>query len=160
MDGTVDVAFSAGQSYGFKAIPSFYTEIYAIDKPPPDVGAFSIPLDFGAIIGPTVIAPSAWVYDPAGATIHNSNSIGTLGLWPFGIHYLGARFDIAGDWHYGWVEVDSWTGVNTGFIRGYAYETQPGVPIFAGSVPEPGRTTLLMLAFIGWCLRRRGGGFL
>lgn len=163
-DGRIDLFVMASQSTGFRFASANNSEIYAIEYPPDsrDLGSFSVPLDLGASIGAIPEGSAVWRNEPIGALIHHSallnDTVFSLGLWPFGIHYLGARFEIAGDWHYGWVEVDSWTGVNTGFIRGYAYETQPGVPIFAGSVPEPGRVALLMLAWLGWSLRRRRGG--
>jgi hypothetical protein len=60
------------------------------------------------------------------------------------LDYVGVQFEIGGNTHYGWVEVEvPFRGVNGGTIRSFAYETQPGVPILAGAVPEPSALLLL-----------------
>lgn len=51
-----------------------------------------------------------------------------------GARYLGVRFKIGAETHYGWVRVDV-TTVGLGFsmtLAGYAYETDPSTPIDAG----------------------------
>lgn len=49
-----------------------------------------------------------------------------------GDKYVGVKFNISGDTHYGWilVNVDSYSSGVT--IKGYAYESQPGVFMHAG----------------------------
>ncbi len=64
--------------------------------------------------------------------------------------YLGVSFT-AGDslTHYAWVEVSfPSTGPNAGTatVEGWAYETDPGVGINAGAVPEPSTLALSLLA--------------
>ena len=57
--------------------------------------------------------------------------------------YLGVRFDLGAGFQYGWIGV-----VRTGFeldAFAWGYETDAGVPIAAGAVPEP--SSLALLAF-------------
>jgi hypothetical protein len=46
--------------------------------------------------------------------------------------YLGVKFTIKGEIHYGWVRLTVSRGEGT--MTGYAYETVPGAPIFAGRI--------------------------
>ena len=65
-------------------------------------------------------------------------------LLPEGVAtYLGVRFDPGDGLHYGWIGVTR-TGLELDAFA-WGYETDPGVPIAAGAVPEPG--TLALLAF-------------
>ena len=80
--------------------------------------------------------------------------------------YLGARVDIGGNDHYGWVgvEVVDEPGLNdlSFIVRDFAYEDIPGLEILAGSltsVPEPSAYAmglgLLALGAAGLKVRRR-----
>jgi len=53
--------------------------------------------------------------------------------------YLGLKFYIAGQAHFGWarLNVASGTGKITAVLTGYAYETVPGKPIVAGATSPP-----------------------
>ena len=113
-----------------------------------------IPLNPDDLIDSNLSAPATWKNETLGALIHQSTFSSTIGLWPFGIRYMGMRFEIGGEWHYGWVEIDSWTGVNTGYIRSYGWETDANTPIAAGA-PEPARAALLLIGLISMHRRRR-----
>ena len=102
---------------------------------------------------------SGWQSHPMGtpgvASLHVRYNVGTSGSF-LGIRgYLGMEFLIDGQVHYGWMDLDNYNWNQTE-IRGWAYETEPGKPILAGSVPEPS-TLLLVCATLGSCLffRRR-----
>jgi hypothetical protein len=58
--------------------------------------------------------------------------------------FLGLGFPIGAGTHYGWVRVDVNNAAGTFVIKDWAYESQAGVGILTGAVPEP--TTLGMLA--------------
>ena len=64
--------------------------------------------------------------------------------------YLGVRFDPGDGNHYGWIGVEFDGAELEAFAWGY--ETDPGVPIAAGT-PEPG--SLALLAFGAGALLRR-----
>jgi len=54
--------------------------------------------------------------------------------------YLGVRFFIDGERHYGWVRLTVNTSIQVGMtatITAYAYETEPNAPISAGAGEEP-----------------------
>ncbi len=72
-----------------------------------------------------------------------------------GIGYLGAEFDIAGDTHYGWLEISSLDGVPYIDVLSWAYESEPGVGILAGAIPEPSATAMLLAAGLLILRRRR-----
>lgn len=66
------------------------------------------------------------------------------------VRYLGLRMGLnSGGQTYGWVgiRIDNEADA-TGAVVGYAYETQAGVPIFAGNVPEPGTLAMGGLALL------------
>ncbi|HEV2378426.1 MAG TPA: hypothetical protein VG206_01370 [Terriglobia bacterium] len=83
--------------------------------------------------------------------------------------YLGVRFDISGQTHYGWIRLTTGACIGGGrldaIITGYAYNTEPGQPIFAGEGapgaeastvrPESGTLGQLALGSLGLALGRR-----
>jgi hypothetical protein len=81
--------------------------------------------------------------------------------------YLGLRFDIAGQLHFGWarVSVSGSTDINnalTATLHDWAYEGAAGAPILVGqidaaptAVPEPGTLSLLALGASGLAAYRR-----
>ena len=63
--------------------------------------------------------------------------------------YMGLEFDISGQTHYGWARITSVYDSTTVIIHDWAYETQPGVGIAAGAIPEPSTTALFCLGGLG-----------
>jgi len=49
-----------------------------------------------------------------------------------GDKYIGVHFDIGADTHYGWILINVESNFATIAIKGFAYESQPGVGIMAG----------------------------
>ncbi|QDU70467.1 PEP-CTERM sorting domain-containing protein [Mucisphaera calidilacus] len=70
-------------------------------------------------------------------------------------NYIGYRFEIDGNTHYGWVQVDVTDNLINAIITGYAYESTPDTGIVAGAIPEP--TSLALLAAGAGALGLRRG---
>ncbi|MFZ0418262.1 MAG: hypothetical protein WAM04_09145 [Candidatus Sulfotelmatobacter sp.] len=87
---------------------------------------FAQALSRGARIGPGEF------FLPKRAIIEQTYSVYYRGSWlGGGNYYLGVRFPIDGKTHYGWARLDVTWGISV-VLSGYAYETQPDIPINAG----------------------------
>ena len=69
--------------------------------------------------------------------------------------YMGVAFDIDGATHYGWIDLLVASLSPGAEIYGWGYETQPGVGILAGAVPEPATSALLVAGGLLLALRRK-----
>jgi hypothetical protein len=72
-------------------------------------------------------------------------STGVYGRWyDVNGHYLGLKFQIGGQTHYGWARLNVELAGKTidALLTGYAYETIPSMPIIAGKTKEPEVITL------------------
>ena len=69
--------------------------------------------------------------------------------------YLGVRFDIGGNTHYGWIQVQVPADVTFATITGYAYEDVADAQITAGAIPEPGSLALLAIGAAGLAAWRK-----
>jgi hypothetical protein len=76
----------------------------------------------------------AWLYTTGG----------TYGNW-FGAtnKYMGLRFKIGADWHYGWVRLDIPTDVSSLTVKDFAYETIANTAIAAGTTGATGILPIL-----------------
>jgi hypothetical protein len=99
----------------------------------------ALALPRGAKIGP---APSFASSIPL---VEGANSTRSRGFWGGDLknHYLGVRFLISGETHYGWIRLTVTTSVQmrkpsmSATITGYAYETVANKPILAGTAEKP-----------------------
>jgi len=66
------------------------------------------------------------------------NGLPYFGQWDNQAGYVGIRFDIGGETHYGWVELAVSAGSQSVTVKSYAYETIPDMAINAG---DPGIST-------------------
>jgi hypothetical protein len=70
--------------------------------------------------------------------------------------FIGLLFQYGGATHCGWMEVNNDQDIAAGQVLGWAYETRPDTPIFAGAVPEPSTAALLAASGVTlWFLRKR-----
>jgi PEP-CTERM motif len=107
--------------------------------------------EFGNSIGPGSTMPMHQIgpYSPfvnfTGAVSTNATNFRN----PDAPQYWGFGLNIDGDIHYGWGRLSTFNnaGVWTATLHEYAYQSEPGVPILAGSLPQiPEPTTLALLA--------------
>ena len=70
---------------------------------------------------------TGWITEQRGPLIGDGQSANFLGL---GDRYIGVRFRISGQYHYGWVLVSFIT--NKLIIKSYAYQSSPDMAILAG----------------------------
>ncbi len=96
------------------------------------------PLTRGVVVGPEGKFDGASAYLDAYQRSNRNDSVGTFGFWgkdkPLAGSYLGLKFVIAGETHYGWARltVQAKGGNITATLTGYAYETVPNRPIITG----------------------------
>jgi|HubBroStandDraft_6_1064221.scaffolds.fasta_scaffold270261_1 hypothetical protein len=76
------------------------------------------------------------------SSVSGSHHHKVKGLWRSkGSRYMGVKFSIGGETHYGWVRLKGFScSLETPFLTGYAYESEPNKPIDSGAedrVPPP-----------------------
>lgn len=62
----------------------------------------------------------------------SNNGYGNYGNFKGQAGFVGCRFDIGGNQHYGWIEAEVNNDVSEFTIKGYAYEETPNAAIIAG----------------------------
>jgi hypothetical protein len=67
---------------------------------------------------------------------------------------IGIEFESELGTHFGYFDIEAYPGYSGAWIYGWAYETQPGVPIMAGQVPEPSLSVLLSIGLTTPIARR------
>ena len=145
-DGIADFAFSnwsSVQSFGIAAelrvVPSRQAnEIWGAYISSTGVQVlFAAPLPKGTKVGPK----GQFQRDPSrGLPMAQSGVHGGYGSWQHVTQaYLGLKFVIKGETHFGWarVRVSASHAPFTATLTGYVYETIPGKAILAGATKEP-----------------------
>ena len=159
-DGISDIEFRKFSSE-FEAIPLGNNEVSATAKPPPEVGGPAVPIPFGAQVNSSTpwqgrySAP--FVSDSGPLLASNRGSLVAYGPFAGLDGYLGIRFYIGANLHYGWIRLNLNNGYPAqaiGFITEWAYNSVPGQSIAAGAVPEPSTWALLIAGGVLVCLRK------
>ena len=143
-DGTTDLTF--GYDQWFTVQPANGATL-AMDHPSSLVYD-APPLTAGTVIGSTLDNGRSWQTSKSvmvdWEVIPGFGTFGA-GSWAFVTNgYLGVSFSAVDGVHYGWVQITSFPDQRA-YIHSWAYESQPGVEILAGVVPEPSTIGLLLL---------------
>lgn len=101
-------------------------------------GEWQAALQFGAHVGPAAKFQSH--YERMNYCAFFTTRGVSSGPWRAVTNrYLGLKFQLNGEIHYGWARVSDSGGCNVNLVlTGYAYETEPGKPIVAGPTPFVG----------------------
>ena len=167
-NGTVDFTLAASH-FGTSIRTERSNRIAVLVSPPPDLGGPVAAFDRGNLIGSDIVFPLSFYssdsdYFDSDGFVEQDEYLWTgivlcvssgCAYSPFAGHraYAGFEFERDGQKHYGYFDW-SMAEQSTGFtLHGWAWETEPGRPIIAGAVPEPGCVALSLLA--GACLLHR-----
>lgn len=162
--GSADYRFNLSDSFGVSVEPLGNNRQIALPAIPPDLGSDLDPLPMGFQIGSSLAPTYYWVdLNSPGFAGHSTISYqvdfdGNVvygGLFHGQDAYMGIEFLIGGQPHYGWVHINNPAGLAGGFILEWAYETQSGIPILAGAVPEPSTWALLLIGGVTLLFLRR-----
>lgn len=108
------------------------------------------PISDGSLIEPDIAAPLLWESGEQTILSYMINGLGELvggGSWyDVDNGYLGVSFHIDANLHYGWVRMTEDNMTLT--VHDWAYETQAGVGINAGVIPEPSTVGLLFIGIV------------
>lgn len=154
-DNTVsDLTFTASRNFRFTVSGPSTTSVLREQSP---ISGGPIPLQEGFLIGRDNLDPGfrfqslslgggllSFAFEDE-TTIFGGPFLGLTA-------YLGFEFEGDEGSHFGYALIRE-VGGTGGFIVQTAYETEPGVPIAAGAIPEPSACLLTMLGSL--CLLRR-----
>lgn len=150
-NGTADINFYYGPDFAVQGVNG--GAVWSQLPGQNDINGFAIPLTAGTVLGAS--GNPGWFTGPS--ALQSARDTGSIGYFT-GLEqgYLGVQFLIEGQTHYGWISAGSpLVGFNGGWVYDYAWETQPGVPITIGAVPEPGTVALLATGAAALYWRRR-----
>lgn len=167
-DSVTDFTFTGGSTLSRLEIePEGDNRIQAFTiEPPPDDEYLLLAIFEGEFINQDALFDLGWVNEDVfisgtvSTGIIGDTSGGFLGHY-FGQHFIGVEFLIEEQTHYGWIEFYS-PGFG-GVMTRWAYETEPGVGIEAGAIPEPSSLIfggLAAILILGRKIGLRGIGFL
>ncbi|MEO1497828.1 MAG: PEP-CTERM sorting domain-containing protein [Planctomycetota bacterium] len=120
---------SGGQLVGFNAGPSNYAYVSQLTE--------------GDLIDPTTVGPT-FFGSMAFSTLNPNAEFNSA---PDA--FLGLSFGTAPNLRYGWIRVGVENASASFVIKDWAYESDPGVGIRAGQIPEPGTLGLLAAGAAG-----------
>ena len=149
-DGVNDVVFAriSGQ---LNVVPAANNQVSGTANQPPEAGGRALPIPTGNRID----ASTPWqgryrdsLLGDFGPMLANDYSIPATGPFAGVDGYLGIRFNIGTELHYGWIrlKMDSvFPNLARGYVTEWAYNSVPNAPLAAGAVPEPSTWALLGL---------------
>jgi len=142
-DGVVDFLLKCDLG-GAYLVPLGANSVIGIPEEWPDAGSMVPALNFGDVIGadPALIdAGFVWVTEALtgtavamiGADVTIDGELYYDGFWSGRDAYVGLRFENESGTHYGWLELTNDTGIASGQVLGWGYETRPGTSVKAGA---------------------------
>ena len=162
-NGSIDFQFGGSDNAGTAFQREGNNRFLGQASPPPNVGGFGFPLQDNTMV--REIAPNGLTWIGRGSTILAScRSTGCSGLFfspvgegqpAFTRGFLGVEFEADDGIHYGYIDLKFNAGVTTGFINGWAYESEAGKGITTIPIPEPGSHALLLISIVGFASMRR-----
>lgn len=169
VDGNGSVDFTIGYNFWFVgARTELANRLVYIPSPPPNIGGGVASLQMPFLIQSTLDSSDfGWTSsDPLGGYVSpNENAFAEIifvtstgSATRFnGRGAIGVEFHSAVGIHYGYLDIDAGPGYAGITLYGWAYESQHGVPIFAGQVPEPSVLILAGIATLSFlsCRRRK-----
>jgi len=158
LNGTVDFTLAAGKTHFSGIHPKNQNQYLILSSPPPNIGGPVAALDSGYFIGSNSGegTPEEWFASNNFSTLIVLLSTGESGEFIDHRGYVGLEFSAEDGIHYGWLDIEGVETRSSIRIRGWAYESTPGVGIVAGAVPEPSSVVLFTIGAIGaWTLRKR-----
>lgn len=166
IDGNGSTDFTFGYSFSYVGLRTERTNrLVIVPSPPPNIGGYVADIQPPFWITANLGSPDfAWISsDPSGnyvspgeiafASIVQVLSTGTFSHFS-GRGAIGIEFESELGTHYGYFDIEAYPGYSGAWIYGWAYETQPRVPIMAGQVPEPSVCVLLSIGLASLIARR------
>jgi hypothetical protein len=138
-DNVVDVELR-NLGHEFAAFSTVTGRVAGLTAVPPNQNNFAAAFVDGDTIGSSF---SFYAWNTGYSGLISCRDTGCLGFYSEGQAYLGVEFQIAGMLHYGWVLIENPLAAGGGVIGSFAYESEAGVSIVAGAIPEPSTVALL-----------------
>ena len=151
-DGVADFNLSSPNGIDINLAPLNNNAIISVPEPPGELGAwiyaFSQDAPISSLLDPVLVWWGSDGNAPPG--IVSASNLGALGYFAYRTDptYAGIQLDVGGALYYGWIHIQNLGGSNWGQISDWAYETSPNTPIFAGEVPEPSASVLLIMGIL------------
>jgi len=157
-DGEVDwglaLRFGLTSSNILRVMSPVTTEVVMVSSFPGGLPDELAVLREGDIIGPSLSINTLQWHIGNASLLSGQFDNAWLGPFVSEVAYIGISFEREGNTHYAWALVEGGgPGTHRGVIS-YAWETEPGVAILAGAIPEPSSTGLLLTGFLGLLARR------
>jgi hypothetical protein len=132
-DGQPDFTFLARWGTDFSSTGFSSTRLLAVLGNKPSNQAVSSEFGFKAALAPGAVIGNGAKFGP-NVSMDTCSLQGSFGPWVnVKGRYLGIKFQINGETHYGWIRMN--VQCDDGTITGYAYETVPNRPLDAGILP-------------------------
>lgn len=150
-DAIPDFQFTSGDS--FSVVPYGSNAVLSVRTGSPlDFGGYAVTLSSTQQISANSLSYE-WLMrtenplGPIGSTFCIARDIAVLGFFAELVSgYAGLRFEVNGQFHYGWIRVGApLAGLNGGWLYDYAFETRADTPIQVGAVPEPSVMALVIV---------------